>query len=64
VLSEIITVSRSLAEKISEGAKIEALRKALKEAGVTTFYDDAREKAAGGITTAEEVRRELGRSYE
>jgi type II secretory ATPase GspE/PulE/Tfp pilus assembly ATPase PilB-like protein len=64
VLSEIIRISGDLAEKISEGTKIELLRKALEEAGVPVFYDDAREKVAGGITTVEEVRRELGRGYE
>jgi type II secretory ATPase GspE/PulE/Tfp pilus assembly ATPase PilB-like protein len=64
VISEIITLSRALAENIADGIKPEALRKILEESNYKNFYSDAKEKAAEGITTDEEIRRELGPGYE
>jgi type II secretory ATPase GspE/PulE/Tfp pilus assembly ATPase PilB-like protein len=64
VISEIITLSPKLADAIAEGTKPEALRKILEKSNHKTFYDDAGEKVAAGITTSEEIRRELGRGYE
>jgi type II secretory ATPase GspE/PulE/Tfp pilus assembly ATPase PilB-like protein len=64
VISEIITLSRTLAENIAEGIKPEALRRILEENNYKSFYSDAKEKVAAGITTDEEIRRELGPGYE
>jgi type II secretory ATPase GspE/PulE/Tfp pilus assembly ATPase PilB-like protein len=60
VISEIVEITRELASDIADGLKPEMLRKLLLNKGNKTFFDDAKEKIAHGITTDVEVRRELG----
>jgi general secretion pathway protein E/type IV pilus assembly protein PilB len=59
-LAEFIPVNIELADLIAGRTQIETLRSFLKKKNFRTLYDDAEEKAASGITTQEEVRRELG----
>jgi type II secretory ATPase GspE/PulE/Tfp pilus assembly ATPase PilB-like protein len=60
VISEIIEVTPGLAEQIADGLTPAGLRKTLSRSGFKSFFDDAREKTAAGITTEAEIRRELG----
>jgi type II secretory ATPase GspE/PulE/Tfp pilus assembly ATPase PilB-like protein len=60
VISEIIFITAKIAEYIGEGIHAEPLRQALKENHFKTMFDDAKGKAAAGITTDDEVKRELG----
>jgi general secretion pathway protein E/type IV pilus assembly protein PilB len=60
VLAEFIPVNVELSDLIAGGIQIEKLRFFLKKKNFKTLYDDAEEKATSGITTKEEIRRELG----
>jgi type II secretory ATPase GspE/PulE/Tfp pilus assembly ATPase PilB-like protein len=53
-------VETALSDLISTGAAIAQLRNYLEKINFKTLFDDAGEKAASGITTIEEIRRELG----
>ena len=60
VISEIIEVSPALAGQIADGLGPAGLRKILARDGFKPFSEDAREKVVDGITTKEEIRREIG----
>ena len=60
VVAEFIPVDTALSDMISGGAAIERLRRYLQDRKHRTLFDDADEKAASGITTESEIRRELG----
>jgi len=60
VIAEFIPVDVVLSDMISNGVVIEELRRYLQERNFKTLFDDAEEKAASGITTQAEIRRELG----
>jgi general secretion pathway protein E/type IV pilus assembly protein PilB len=59
-VAEIITVDSPLAERLAAGIGPEALRDLLSRRNYTTLYEDAMAKVAQGLTTREEVQRELG----
>jgi type II secretory ATPase GspE/PulE/Tfp pilus assembly ATPase PilB-like protein len=46
---------------VGSGAPPEKLLSVLAKRRFTTLFDDAAEKAASGITTPDEIRRELGK---
>jgi len=60
VVAEFIPVDAALSDLISSGITIEELRKYLQRTHFKSIFDDAEEKAAYGITTEAEIRRELG----
>jgi type II secretory ATPase GspE/PulE/Tfp pilus assembly ATPase PilB-like protein len=60
IVAELIAVDTELADHIGAGLPVEQLRIMLKKRKHRTLYDDAAEKAAMGITTESEIRRELG----
>ena len=60
VVAEFIPVDTALSDMISGGAAIEQLRRYLLNKKFRTLFDDADEKAASGVTTEPEIRRELG----
>ena len=60
VIAEFIPIDLALSDLISGGIIIEELRKYLQKSHFKTIFDDAEEKAASGITTEAEIRRELG----
>jgi type II secretory ATPase GspE/PulE/Tfp pilus assembly ATPase PilB-like protein len=60
VAAEILVFTTELSNLISGGIPPEKLRLALGKKGYKTFFDDAKEKADAGITTPEEIKRELG----
>jgi general secretion pathway protein E/type IV pilus assembly protein PilB len=60
VIAEFIPVDTALSDMISGGAVAEQLRRYLQNKKFRTLFDDADEKAASGITTEKEIRRELG----
>jgi general secretion pathway protein E/type IV pilus assembly protein PilB len=59
-IAEIITITPELSDQISCGVQPEKLRLLLKKADHKTLFDDAKDKVLEGITTDEEVKRELG----
>jgi general secretion pathway protein E/type IV pilus assembly protein PilB len=60
VIAEFIPMSVELSDMIAGGISIEQLRVYLQKGQYRTLFDDAEEKAVAGITTAVEIRRELG----
>jgi type II secretory ATPase GspE/PulE/Tfp pilus assembly ATPase PilB-like protein len=60
VVAESIPVDTILSDMIAGGVGIEQLRRYLQNKKFRTLFDDAEEKAASGITTLSEIRRELG----
>jgi type II secretory ATPase GspE/PulE/Tfp pilus assembly ATPase PilB-like protein len=60
VIAEFIPVGVILSDLISGGATIEELRSHLRKGNHKTLLDDAEEKAASGLTTESEIRREIG----
>jgi len=60
VIAEFIPVDIVLSDMISGGVTIEQLRRYLQNRKFSTLFDDAEERAASGITTEAEIRRELG----
>jgi len=53
-------MSDKLRDAISQGAGATQLQAIAREQGMTTLFDDAREKIHRGLTTIEEVLRLLG----
>ncbi|MDR1803609.1 MAG: GspE/PulE family protein [Treponema sp.] len=60
VVAEFIPVDTAMADMISSGVAIQQLRRYLQNRKFRSIFDDAEEKAASGITTEAEIRRELG----
>jgi type II secretory ATPase GspE/PulE/Tfp pilus assembly ATPase PilB-like protein len=60
VIAEILLMTSALADCISRGIQAEELRRTLEQGGYRTLLDDAEEKVRAGITTGEEIKRELG----
>jgi general secretion pathway protein E/type IV pilus assembly protein PilB len=60
VVAEFIPVDTAIADMISYGVTISQLRRYLQNRKFRTIFDDAGEKAASGITTEGEIKRELG----
>jgi type II secretory ATPase GspE/PulE/Tfp pilus assembly ATPase PilB-like protein len=60
VISEFLSFSEELSDGIGRGINPADLRRILRKEKHATLLDDGREKAKAGITTAEELRRELG----
>lgn len=60
VIAEILAVTPDLAGRISSGIRPGELASLLAKKRHVTLFDDAAEKAAAGVTTAGEIRRELG----
>jgi type II secretory ATPase GspE/PulE/Tfp pilus assembly ATPase PilB-like protein len=60
VIAEFIQMDIELSDMIANGAAIELLRTHLQKKDFKTIYDDAEEKASAGISTEEEIQRELG----
>jgi type II secretory ATPase GspE/PulE/Tfp pilus assembly ATPase PilB-like protein len=60
VVSEMLQITRVLAGQISDEVISGKLRKFLEKSGHKTLFDDAKEKVALGVTSHEEIRRELG----
>jgi general secretion pathway protein E/type IV pilus assembly protein PilB len=60
VVAEIIFLTTELSDFISKDAAPETIRIILEKTGYRTFYEDAKEKADAGMTTIEEIKRELG----
>lgn len=60
VVSEILVNNPVIAEKISKGAHMGELQTYLQQEGHIRLSEDGRAKMASGITTEEEIRRELG----
>jgi general secretion pathway protein E/type IV pilus assembly protein PilB len=60
VVAEFIPLDTALSDMISGGATVDQLRRYLQEKKFKTLFDDAEEKAVSGITTEQEIRRELG----
>ena len=60
VIAEFIPVDVALSDMISGGILIEDFRLHLEKTNFKTLFDDAEEKAASGITTEDEIKRELG----
>jgi len=59
-IHEVLTMSDRLRDAISQGAGATQLQAIAREQGMTTLFDDAREKIHRGLTTIEEVLRLLG----
>jgi type II secretory ATPase GspE/PulE/Tfp pilus assembly ATPase PilB-like protein/DNA-binding NarL/FixJ family response regulator len=59
-IHEVLTMSDKLRDAISQGAGATQLQAIAREQGMTTLFDDAREKIHRGLTTIEEVLRLLG----
>jgi general secretion pathway protein E/type IV pilus assembly protein PilB len=64
VISEFLSVSGELSDSIGKGINLAELRILLKKQNHTTMFDDGMEKIKTGITTEEEIQRELGVPYE
>jgi general secretion pathway protein E/type IV pilus assembly protein PilB len=60
VIAEFIPVDTAISDMISYGVTIAQLRRYLQNRKFRSIFDDAEEKAASGITTEQEIRRELG----
>ena len=60
VIAEFIPFDIELADMISGGIAIGELRAHLRKKSFKSLFDDAEDKAAIGVTTREEIRRELG----
>jgi len=60
VIAEFIPVTTVLSDLIAGGFDIEKLRTYLKKQNYKTLFDDAREKIIAGISTEDEIKRELG----
>ena len=60
VIAEFIPVDIVLSDMISGGITIDRFRLHLQKTNFKSLYDDAEEKAASGISTESEIRRELG----
>jgi type II secretory ATPase GspE/PulE/Tfp pilus assembly ATPase PilB-like protein len=60
VIAEFIPMTVELSDMIAGSIPIEQLRIHLQQGQYRTLFDDAEEKAASGITTVEEIQRELG----
>jgi general secretion pathway protein E/type IV pilus assembly protein PilB len=60
VIAEFIPVDTAISDMISAGVAIGQLRRYLQNRRFRSIFDDAGEKAASGITTEGEIRRELG----
>ena len=54
---EILDVNHNIKEMIKPEMSVEELRKAAREAGMKTMFEDGIEKAEAGLTTLEEVMR-------
>ena len=61
VAAECIPVELELSDMIAGGCTIEQLRLYLRKTNFRDIFDDAEGKAAAGITTDAEIRRELGK---
>ena len=59
-LFEVAVVTDALRELIGHGAPVETLRRQAVEDGMTTLRQSGRAKVAAGVTTTEEVSREIG----
>jgi type II secretory ATPase GspE/PulE/Tfp pilus assembly ATPase PilB-like protein len=60
VISEFLSFSNELSDSIGKGINPAELRLLLKKENHITLLDDGREKVKAGITTEEEIQRELG----
>jgi len=60
VIAEFIAADADLTDLISGGAVSEQFRQYLQSSDFKDLFDDAENKAASGITTEAEIRRELG----
>ncbi|GHU16108.1 type II secretion system protein GspE [Spirochaetia bacterium] len=60
VISEFLSFSNELSDSIGRGIKPAELRGLLKKENHITLLDDGREKVKAGITTENEIQRELG----
>ena len=60
VVAEFITIEEEMQKLISAGSTIDRLTEYLRETGHDNFFDDAKEKVKSGITTEQEMIRELG----
>ncbi|MCL2832219.1 MAG: GspE/PulE family protein [Treponema sp.] len=60
VIAEIINTDETLRAIIAGGIKTELLQAHLLKINHKTLWDDAREKAGSGISTVQEIKRELG----
>ncbi|MCL2878837.1 MAG: GspE/PulE family protein [Treponema sp.] len=63
VIAEIISIDKTLQSIIADGANNDQLESWLKKINHRTLLDDAREKVFMGISTEQEIRRELGGSH-
>lgn len=59
-LYEVLTLDGLLRERIAAGAGLIEINRLAKQQGMRTIHDDAAEKVALGLTTAEEIMRVLG----
>jgi type II secretory ATPase GspE/PulE/Tfp pilus assembly ATPase PilB-like protein len=62
VIAEIIAVDEELTGLVGSSAPAEKLLANLKKKHHTTLFDDASEKVEAGVTTTQEIQRELGRT--
>ena len=60
VTAEFIPINTALSDLVSRGAVMEQLREHLQKEKHKNLFDDAEEKVVSGVTTKEEIRRELG----
>jgi general secretion pathway protein E/type IV pilus assembly protein PilB len=60
VIAELIPVDHELQDMIAGGIEIGPFRSQLNKTHFKTLYDDAEEKKSAGLTTEEEIKRELG----
>jgi general secretion pathway protein E/type IV pilus assembly protein PilB len=60
VIAEIIPITNDIADNISKGIESREFRYLLEKSYYKTLYDDGKEKVENGITSPEELKRELG----
>ncbi len=58
--AEIILTDEALEEAIAKGETQKTMKKILQRQGFVSIYDDANAKMTEGLTTVDEIRRELG----
>ncbi|MCL2880807.1 MAG: GspE/PulE family protein [Treponema sp.] len=60
VIAEFIPFDTALSDLVSRGAAVEQFRSYLRGKNYRTLFEDAEEKISSGISTEDELRRELG----